>query len=96
MLIISGRLYVEPRHRDPYLNRVTDFLVRTRAKPGCVDFVMAADPVEPGRINLLEVWESQEHLTAHQATANPPEPMPTVLRDEVRLYQISAVGPVFG
>ncbi|APU15907.1 MULTISPECIES: putative quinol monooxygenase [Actinoalloteichus] len=96
MLIISGKLYVEPADRDTYLARTPDFLVRSRARPGCVDFVMAADPIEPGRINLLEVWESEEHLAAHQATANPPEPMPTVLQDDVKKYQISAVGSVFG
>lgn len=71
MLIISGMLQVAPEDRDAYLARTSEFLVRSRAKPGCVDFVMAADPVEPGRINLLEIWESEEHLAAHQATANP-------------------------
>ena len=95
MLIIAGKLFVDSDDREKYLASMQELIRHSRAKPGCVDFVIAADPLDPGRINLFEHWESEEHLAAHQATANQPEPVTEIIGDEVRKHQISSSGPVF-
>ncbi|MFD0557084.1 quinol monooxygenase YgiN [Stackebrandtia endophytica] len=95
MLIIAGSLRVAPEDRDGYVASLDNLIRTTRAKPGCLDFVIAADPVDPGRVNLLERWESEELLAAHQATADVPEPVTEILTDTVRKYSIASVGPVF-
>ncbi|MFB8765247.1 putative quinol monooxygenase [Nocardiopsis alba] len=95
MLIIAGSLRVAPEDRDEYVASMENLIRETRVKPGCLDFILAADPIDPGRVNLFEQWESEEHLVAHQASANVPETVTEILGDEVRKYQIESVGPVF-
>lgn len=35
-----------------------------RAAPGCLDFAQSADPLDAGRINIFERWESAADLEA--------------------------------
>lgn len=95
MLIIAGKLYVAPERRDEYVESFVDFVRRARMSPGCLDISIAADPVEAGRVNNFERWESNEQLREFQAVANPPDSLPEVLSDDVALYEISSSGPVF-
>lgn len=95
MLIIAGKLYVAPEHRDEYVASFGDFVRRARTIPGCLDLIIAADPLEPDRVNNFERWESNAHLRRFQAGANPPDTLPDVLGDDVALYEISSSGPVF-
>ena len=60
MLIIAGSLQVEPDARDSYLAGCAQVIAQARATPGCLDFLLAADPLEPGRIHVYERWESPE------------------------------------
>ena len=39
-------------------------MVQARRAPGCRDFVVAADPLEPGRVNVHEEWDSEAELEA--------------------------------
>jgi quinol monooxygenase YgiN len=95
MLIIAGKLYLDPEQRTKYLTNHEDFIRRARTQPGCQDFVIAADPVEPGRVNLLEQWESEKHLAAWRAVADPPAVSVTFLGDDVQKHQISSSGSAF-
>ena len=95
MLIIAGKLYVAPEHRDEYVASFVDFLRRARTSAGCLDIIIAADPLEPDRVNNFERWESDEHLRTFQAAANPPDSLPEVLGEDMALYEISSSGPVF-
>ena len=58
MLIVSGRLYVDASTRQDYLDSCLVVIDLARQAPGCLDFHLSADPVEPGRINVYEQWES--------------------------------------
>lgn len=95
MLIIAGKLYIESKSREEYLTNHEDFIRRARTRPGCLDFIIAADPVEVGRVNLFERWESEESLRTWQAEAEPPKSVPQVMDEEVKKYDISASGSVF-
>lgn len=95
MLIIAGMCQVAPERRDEYVASFVDFLRRARTAPGCLDVVISADPVDPGRVNVFERWESEEQLRAFQAAAEPPDPVTDVLDEDVALYRIDTVGPVF-
>ena len=37
----------------------------SRAEPGNLEYVIAADPIEADRVILSERWETEEDLTAH-------------------------------
>lgn len=90
MLIIAGRLHVDPDAREDYLDGCVAVVEQARSSPGCLDFALSADLVDPGRINVFERWESDEDL--HRFRGNGPEAKQTAqIRDaEVRKYRISA------
>jgi quinol monooxygenase YgiN len=91
MLIIAGELHVDPADRERYLAGVADVAPKARAFPGCLDFVQAADPVEPGRINVYERWESDEDLLRFRKSGGPELELPDLRAADVHKYLISAV-----
>ena len=95
MVIIAGMIYIEARLRDRHVASMAEFVRDTRTKPGCLDFAMSADPVEPGRVNLYERWDSEEQLEAFRATAAPPEAVAEILAEDVMKFQIGSFGPAF-
>lgn len=58
MIIVSGTIRVDPTDRDEYLEECRDVIETARRATGCIDFYLTADPLEPGRINVYEQWES--------------------------------------
>ena len=64
-----------------------------RAAPGCLDFVQAADPLDPARINIYERWDTDGSLDAFRASGGPPPhpELPPILAADVRKYRISSV-----
>ncbi|MFE3454676.1 putative quinol monooxygenase [Nonomuraea sp. NPDC059194] len=93
MIIISGKLYVDADARDAYLAGCREVLEQARAAPGCLDFALSADLLEPGRINVYERWESDEDLERFRG-AGPSGDQNVQIRDaEVSRYRISGVEP---
>ncbi|MEM7736482.1 MAG: antibiotic biosynthesis monooxygenase [Deinococcota bacterium] len=62
MIIVSGKLYVRAGQRDAFLTSSQAAMTQARQTTGCHDFVVAADPLEPNRVNIYEAWESEEAL----------------------------------
>ena len=91
MIIIAGRLYVAPEQRDDYLKALADVPAKARQFRGCLDFVQAADPVEPGRINVYERWQSDDDVLAFRASGGSPPPLPKVQQFDVKKYRVAAV-----
>jgi heme-degrading monooxygenase HmoA len=99
VIIVAGTLRVAAGDRDRYLSAVADVAVRARRAPGCLDFVQAADPLDPERINIFERWESDADLDRFRSVGDPevpepdvPEPdVPPVVAAEVRRYRIASV-----
>lgn len=71
-----------------------DAWIDARSQPGCVDLYFCADPIDEGRVNMFEQWESEEALEAWRAVAEPP-PKPEILRGNVLKYKVSSSGPPF-
>src|SRR5579862_1580689 len=65
MVIVQGVFRVAPGDRDAFLAQSVAGMVASRAEQGCVEYVMAADPVEADRVVLSERWASTEDLDAH-------------------------------
>jgi quinol monooxygenase YgiN len=97
MLIIAGRFEVDPDRRDEFLAAKEAGMRESRAEAGCIEYVLSADPLEPGRVYLYERWESKEHLAPHLARMgarrDDPDAVP-VLSADIAQYEIGAVGPV--
>lgn len=91
MLIVSGRLYVDPHTRDGYLAGCRAVIEQARVAPGCLDFVLSADPLDPARINVYEQWESDTHLARFRGAGPEPEQQAAIRDAQVAKYRISAV-----
>ncbi len=68
MIIVSGPIYVDAADRDTYLRDCRALMMEARASKGCSDFHLAADPLEPGRINVYEQWDSVEAVEAFRGS----------------------------
>ncbi len=66
MIAIIGHIDVDPVVRDGLVASTAD-LQRSTAQdePGCVVYTISADPADPGRIRIVELWEDAASLDAH-------------------------------
>ena len=85
MIIVSGKLYVAPADRDAYLGECRQIIELARRKPGCVDFHLSADPIEPGRINVFEQWESVADVESFRGSG--PSSQQTAAIREAAVFQ---------
>lgn len=91
MIIVAGTLHVKPSDRRLYLAGVADVSRLARLAPGCLDFVQAADPLDPTRIIVYERWESDDHLHRFRAAGGPPLELPPLRAASVNKYRIAGV-----
>lgn len=91
MLIIAGSLMVEPSQRAAFLAANADVVGQARQAAGCLDFVQAADPLDPGRINVFERWDTEDDLLVFRGEGQPESDSPPILTADVKRYIIAAV-----
>jgi quinol monooxygenase YgiN len=91
VLIIAGSPIVDPADRAAFLAANSDVIGLARQADGCLDFVQAADPVDPARINIFERWESEDHLLAFRGAGQPSSDSPPIQSADVKRFVISAV-----
>lgn len=65
MIVVQGVFRVAPEDRERFLAESVETQRISRAEPGCVEYAIAADPVEPDRVVLTERWERRTDLDAH-------------------------------
>jgi quinol monooxygenase YgiN len=65
MLIVQGVFHVAPEKRDGFLVQSMTNMQIARGESGCLEYVLAADPLEPDRVILSERWGSMEEFNAH-------------------------------
>ena len=93
MLIVAGEIHVDAAERDRYVEACHEVVRAARAAPGCLDFALSADPVDPTRVNVYERWETEAELLAFRGEGAPPADAPDISDADVKRYTISAVGP---
>ena len=64
MILVVGYIRIQPGKRDAFLAGSLDAVRAARKRPGCVDFSVSADPLDPNRINVCERWETRGDLMA--------------------------------
>ncbi|MGA9279025.1 putative quinol monooxygenase [Ilumatobacter sp.] len=66
MIAIIGYIEVEPDERDGLVASVAELQRSTENdEPGCLTYAICADPANPARIRITELWESAEALDGH-------------------------------
>jgi len=95
-VIVAGKVFVDAGERDRFVDAHQEIVRRARECPGCLDVSISADPVEPGRVNIFEYWESEEVLDAWRAVSPRPATSVAIEVVEVLKHQVSSSGPPFG
>jgi len=95
LLIIAGHVRVAEADRDVHVTAHCDLVERCQKAAGCLDVVISTDPLDPGRVNIFERWESQEVLDAWRAVANSPDPGIEFDADDVQLFTVTDVRSPF-
>lgn len=93
MIIVSGKIYVRAGTRQEFLTSSAEAIVQARSFPGCRDFVVAADPIEPDRVNVYEEWESEEALLAFRGDGPSQDLSALILKANVSRHLVSSTGP---
>ena len=95
MVIVAGHLIVGPEARDDYLASCTPVVQQARTTPGCLDFAIAADLLDPARINLFERWDSQDAVNAFRGCGPGDEQADMIVSGSVFEYDVSGERGLF-
>jgi quinol monooxygenase YgiN len=95
-VIVVGTFEVDPARRDEFLASRLEAMTWARAEPGCVTYVLSADPIEPDLVHLLERWENKACLDDHleRLRQDPPKMTVSARRTELTLYETTAAAPL--
>ncbi|MCD2186067.1 putative quinol monooxygenase [Actinomycetospora soli] len=96
MVIVAGHLLVGPEQRDAYLAGCVTVVEQARAARGCLDFALSADLLDPGRINILERWESQADVEAFRGSGTGDDQAARILSASVAEYDVADVRSLTG
>ncbi|UCM87755.1 putative quinol monooxygenase [Streptomyces marincola] len=95
-VIVAGAVHVAAEDRDRFIEENRTVVEAGRRHPGCRDLSLSPDPVDPGRVNLFEHWESQAALDAFRAVAPRPSVSVGIVGDQVLKHEVARTGPPFG
>lgn len=93
MLIVSGRIYITKGQRETFLAVSKESIIAARRALGCRDFVVAADPVEPDRVNIYEEWDSADLLEAFRGEGPSDRLIKLIEHADVRRHVVASSGP---
>jgi quinol monooxygenase YgiN len=89
VLIVAGRLQVRPEQRDEYVARCIEIVQAARRSPGCLDFSITADSLDPAIVRVYERWASEEQLHAFRGAGPSNDQQDQILDADVKEYVVS-------
>lgn len=92
MIIIAGYLIVARVDRDAYVADCIDVVESARAAPGCLDYSITTDSLNPARVVVYERWQSQQELLAFRGSGPSSDQQTAILKADVKRYGISTIG----
>lgn len=96
MIMVAGHLIVDPADRDSYLAECATVVRQARAAPGCQDFAISADLVDPGRVVVYERWESTAAVEAFRDGGPSGEQRAAIRSASVVEYDIAGMRELSG
>lgn len=93
MIIVAGRIDIAPGRRDAFVRASAEAVVAARQAPGCHDFAVSADSVDPNRVNVFERWESAAELEAFRGEGPGDDLSADIVGADVVRYEIVSTGP---
>jgi quinol monooxygenase YgiN len=89
MIIVAGHLLVDPSQRAAYLESSRGVIEQARQAPGCIDFHLAADPLEDGRINIFEQWASMADVETFRGSGPSDDQAASIIDAAVYQHAVS-------
>jgi quinol monooxygenase YgiN len=74
VIVVTGWYELDPGERDAFVASRADGVRKARGEQGNLEYNVAPDLLEPGRVVLTERWEDQASLDAHLAAARSAPP----------------------
>lgn len=90
MIIVSGWLRVDAAQREVYLASCRPIIEAARRTEGCRDFHLAADPLEPERINVFERWDTAEAVESFRGSGPEAGQQEMVIDAHVEQHEIAS------
>jgi|GEM_PF-4939595 len=99
MLIIAGTFKIDSEIRDNFLNDAEEMILLSRKEEGCLSYSFMKDLYQDSIIRVYELWESQENIKNHIASAHSLHWNQNVLTGysceiDIKKYNISKVGEI--
>lgn len=72
MIIIYCEAYIDPEKQAEFIEKVnaSGLIEATNQEPGNISYELSASVGTPGKLYILERWESQKALPAHMKSPN--------------------------
>lgn len=65
MLVVEGWVRASPADVEAVKAPLRIMVAATRAEPGCLQYALSEDLLEPGLLRIIEKWTDDAALTAH-------------------------------
>ena len=88
MIIVAGHLRVAASDRERFVTLSAEAVGLARAAPGCRDFAVSADAVDPERVNVFERWEDRAALSAFRGEGPEGDIGTMILSADMREYEV--------
>ncbi len=100
MILIAGKISLDPAKKDEATAAAIEMMEATRAEAGNIEYAFTWDLVEDGLLRVIEQWEDQAALDAHfeaphMATFTGKMGSLGLTGMEVTKHEVSSSGPVF-
>jgi quinol monooxygenase YgiN len=91
-VIVQGVFVVDPEERERFIEESIEGMRASRAESGCLEYVLAADPLDTVRVVLSERWESMELLQQHLkgSASRPAGDRPKPHSAEIVMYEVAS------
>lgn len=90
MIVVAGHLQLDPDSRPSFLEGCQEVVAQARTAPGCLDFALSADLLDPDRINVLERWESAADVEAFRGSGPSADQTAQIREADVRQFEVAS------
>ena len=101
MVIIAGTARIAPAKREELLEAARRMIAASRAEPGCISYRYAFDIDDDALVHFFEVWQDDEAVRVHLDSPHSASFIQVLSGAldgpiDVRRYEVSSSGPLFG
>ena len=87
-ILVVGTLRIAAKNRARFIELSRPAIVDARANPDCVNFSVAADPIDSNTLNVFERWKSRDAMERFRGSGPDDESLLLVEAFDVREYEV--------